>query len=491
MKQSIIILILAFIFTCADLKAQVGNGTEVPQLMNYPSTKVGERTTTGGYVTLRGKIIVPDNSVLARIKDETLVIVRNYIVNTETNTVIDINDDGTFQQTLYVPYPMYALVMPFSKVYMNPGDTIDMTIDATKSTREEGLRIDGTGISGEVNRVTDKVNQTYCNIYYENLEGQTADSLLRWRDAKLEKLDNVVRRMNEGLPELEGLSPLAYDIVRTHILRCHLDNLLNGYFRFGDRDKDVWRQYFSFLADREKMLVDNRLLMIAGDFFTFNLLGYGAFEQIWSTESDYPQAIQNIHDCLNVSENNFSMQVCMLRKVFGGIENGFYPDPDSAADAFASILPHITYPELARCATQQYRDYVKKTELAVPKDKPMTQADSIFQRIIEPYKGNVLFIDFWEMSCGGCRKLMFDMREDVKKNKDKAVKYLYITDDSEEKCRQFLKSNDIQGEHIFITRAEWNRMQEKFNFSSIPFTLIYDKNGNRRYNTTIEKLLSE
>lgn len=77
MKQSIIILILAFIFTCASLKAQVSNGTEVPQLMNYPSTKVSGHTTTGGYVTLREKIIVPDNSVLARIKDETLAIVRN------------------------------------------------------------------------------------------------------------------------------------------------------------------------------------------------------------------------------------------------------------------------------------------------------------------------------------------------------------------------------------------------------------------------------
>lgn len=57
----------------------------------------------------------------------------------------------------------------------------------------------------------------------------------------------------------------------------------------------------------------------------------------------------------------------------------------------------------------------------------MTKGDSIFQRIIEPYKGNVLYVDFWEMSCGPCRAGMLAMRDEVKANKDKPVKYLYVT----------------------------------------------------------------
>lgn len=65
-------------------------------------------------------------------------------------------------------------------------------------------------------------------------------------------------------------------------------------------------------------------------------------------------------------------------------------------------------------------------------------------------------------------------------NKDKPVKYLYITDDTPEQCKSFLEPNNIKGEHIHITRAEWGYLAEKFNFRAIPFATIFDKDGNRR-----------
>ena len=115
----------------------------------------------------------------------------------------------------------------------------------------------------------------------------------------------------------------------------------------------------------------------------------------------------------------------------------------------------------------------------------------IFQRIIEPYKGNVLYVDFWEMSCGPCRNLMLNMRDEVEANKEKPVKYLYITDDSEEKCRPFLEPNNIKGEHIHITPAEWGYLREKFQFTGIPFTVLFDKDGKQRDNVTVDEVLKE
>ena len=114
-----------------------------------------------------------------------------------------------------------------------------------------------------------------------------------------------------------------------------------------------------------------------------------------------------------------------------------------------------------------------------------------FQRINEPYKGNVLFVDFWEMSCGPCRGKMLSMRDEVEANKDKPVKYLYVTDDTPEHCKSFLEPNNIKGEHIHITRAEWGYLQEKFQFSAIPFVVILDKNGKQRKDVMVEQLLNE
>ena len=88
---------------------------------------------------------------------------------------------------------------------------------------------------------------------------------------------------------------------------------------------------------------------------------------------------------------------------------------------------------------------------------------------------------------------MLDMRDEVEANKDKPVKYLYITYDTEEHCRSFLEPNNIKGEHIFISRSEWAHLQEKFNFSGIPFVVHVDRQGKirREPNINVKELLAE
>ncbi len=151
----------------------------------------------------------------------------------------------------------------------------------------------------------------------------------------------------------------------------------------------------------------------------------------------------------------------------------------------------ITHPELIRRAVLSYRDFIKGNEIKVVEQRAMTKGDSIFQRIIEPYKGNVLYVDFWEMSCGPCRGKMLSMRDEVEANKDKPVKYLYITDDTPEQCKSFLEPNNIKGEHIHITRSEWGYLQEKFQFTGIPFIVLFDKDGKQRDNASVQQLLEE
>ncbi len=75
---------------------------------------------------------------------------------------------------------------------------------------------------------------------------------------------------------------------------------------------------------------------------------------------------------------------------------------------------------------------------------------------------------------------MLNDREKVEDLKDKPVKFLYVTYDTPEKCNPWLDENNIKGEHIFINNAEWGQMQEKFNFSGIPFHLLVDKTGKVR-----------
>lgn len=499
---------------------------EVPQLVNYPSAELSEYRLHGGNVVIKGLIpgregdetLPPE--VLDRLNGVMTIIMRDYIVRKEKTTAIEFKPDGTFVLNVYVPYPMFVFINPITNAYVCPGDTLEMTLNPKAKSREEAIIWDGTGLSGEVSRLYEKIDTTYCKFSArEDIHKKGPDSLMAWKDVQVANLDDVVRRINAGLPELEGCSPLASDILRTYIISQHLRHICS-YYELMDKksiDKDAyWQQFFSFVAPRESYLIDNPLLMISADEFFFNRIEYSLFRPMHAGRvPDYipfdydPQkakiiaqkktvfrrefrrnVMNELHDKLHISPTDFSAQVCQLRDVFCYLK--WHKDSyDLAADDVAAAMAVVTHPELIRRAVLTYRDYVKENELKVVEQKPMTKGDSIFQRIIEPYKGNVLYVDFWAMSCGPCRGAMLNMRDKVEANKDKPVKYLYITCDKPEKCRSFLEPNNIRGEHIHITPSEWGYLQEKFNFSSIPFVILFDKDGNLRKDKTVEELLEE
>lgn len=478
---------------------------KAPQLLNYPCADMNQLPLHGGEVVIKGRIISADPQVVKQFEGRISAIMRNYIVHKEKTTLFDIKEDGTFSLNLQVPYPMYLLVYPMAEVYACPGDTVDVTIDTTKPNREEGIILDGTGLSGEVSKLTRKIRKKYCDFsadYNQSSEraNPTPDSLLKWKDKLVTRLDEMICRINTGLPELEGCSPMASDIIRTYIVVEYMEHICD-YYDTPDEEgfyyEKFWQDYFSFTASRERYLLDNPLLMISANTFFFNRIEYSLMRpfNIYSPGpvygADEKTAMNTIHEKLNLSPTDFTAQVCVLRRLVNWELKNTADNHEYAADIVGKKFSVITHPELMRQGVLAYRQHIKDNELKVVEEKPMTKADSIFQRIIEPYKGNVLYVDFWEMSCGPCRGLMLNMRDEVDANKDKPVKYLYITDDTEERCRPFLEPNNIKGEHIHITRSEWGYLQEKFQFTGIPFTILFDKDGKQRNNTTVDKLLKE
>ena len=460
---------------------------EVPQLLNYPSADMNSLPLHGGEVMIKGRIIPGGPQIAKQFEGRISALMRNYIAGTEKTTLFEVKEDGTFSLNLQVPYPMYLLVYPIAEVYACPGDTVDITIDITKPTKEEGVTLDGTGLSGEVSKLTKKIRSTYCDFsadYNPSAEknNPTPDSLLKRKDELVARLDEMICRINAGLPELEGCTPMASDIIHTYIVAAYTEHICDYYMSLDRKGYDtgkIWQKFFSFAAPRERYLFDNPLLLISANHFFFNRIEYSLFNS-----SSYPIS-------LKLSPTDFSAQVCKLRNLVSWELKNAADKPDYAAEQVAKTFSHITHPEVMRQAVLAYHQHVLDHEVKVIGEKPMTKADSIFQRIIEPYNGNVLYVDFWEMSCGPCRSLMLSMRDEVEANKDKPVKYLYITDDSEEKCRPFLEPNNIKGEHIHVTHAEWGYLQEKFQFSGIPYHFILDKDGKRRDGVTIEELLKE
>lgn len=191
-KKLLSIILMAVLFAPVSVEAKKKEKkAEVPQLQNYPSAELSEYRLHGGNVVVQGHIVVSEEVKSEKMPQELLnqlngrftVIMRNYIVRKEKTSVIEFKDDGTFSMNIYVPYPMQVLIYPMGTAYACPGDTINVTIDPTKRTKEEGIKFDGTGLGGEVTRLWQQIDDKYCKFdNSDNVYERGLDSLAMWKD---------------------------------------------------------------------------------------------------------------------------------------------------------------------------------------------------------------------------------------------------------------------------------------------------------------------
>ena len=73
---------------------------------------------------------------------------------------------------------------------------------------------------------------------------------------------------------------------------------------------------------------------------------------------------------------------------------------------------------------------------------------------------------------------MMEQRNFLKEVAGLPVKFLYITEEKyREASEEWLGKTYIEGEHIYISSADWEYLQAKLRFIGIPFSCIIDLQG--------------
>ena len=342
---------------------------------------------------------------------------------------------------------------------------------------------------------------------------------------------------------LNGCSDYAKDVLKTSLLAMPLKQALVALrqWLWRTRSEDgkpnpaltiSSDSFFDFLSARQSYLLDNPLMILAADgggvvnYMEFNVLNAYLFlandMERWSktTDSDelgsykqnfilphnydpelhremleydkgrlisvadyYSMCSDSIRSRFGLNNTGFMMQLCLLHRVldfdFEGSDGWFL---NRKAEELAGAIPQFTDRFISHHAIDAYRRFVIEREGSGRMEVSVsTPGDSLFQSLKEKYAGNVIYMDFWGIGCGPCRREMLDQRTLVEQYKDAPVRFLYICNEKDsprEPSEKFLSDNRIQGEHIFLSSDEWNLLTNKFQFNAIPFTLLIDKNGN-------------
>ena len=152
-------------------------------------------------------------------------------------------------------------------------------------------------------------------------------------------------------------------------------------------------------------------------------------------------------------------------------------------DLFAEmtrLLPYVGTPYLTGRIVRAYEEASSVVIRPVEKDEPRTKADDYFDELIAPYRGYVLYIDFWGTGCAPCRQGMVETRQTVEELKDSKIKFLYITSEGISPLAaydRFLSERRIQGERLRLSDDQWNLLCTKFDIYGIPHCVVVDKQG--------------
>lgn len=104
-------------------------------------------------------------------------------------------------------------------------------------------------------------------------------------------------------------------------------------------------------------------------------------------------------------------------------------------------------------------------------------SEELFNAITTPYRGKVVFVDFWATWCGPCKSAMKETEPVKKEYAGKDVVFLYLAGENSPKGTWEQMIPDIKGEHYRVTDAQWSYLGRKFGVQGVPSYMVIAKDG--------------
>ena len=485
----------------------------------------------GGDVVFKGRF---ENYSQGEMPQYVVANVMDYFSLQNQNQLVKVNADGTFCGTVKLPHSQICFIdaSPHTIIpLLSVGDTLEAVFtpnDYVLNSRNNHLADIFTESLNEIyKRYADSPYGDLSQPYIYSKDGNR--DTIQWAiERNIDIMEQAIKDIRRGRIVIpDSLSPLACEMVKSNILFKGLSNIVEllETWRFSSGKPLDLSRLRKFFKKYEKELFDNPSILYNSSTFwaLFNSLRntvyaplyHGATtyapagaeqdvadyalwhilpreyrdgflekalplsgDTLYTQEDRIRQGFEKIYEMYGVSSSSFLSQMALTLYVYGQHFEGVDGDKYITEKAKAA-MPFITHPVVAHHFLELYRKHVVANESAVI---PMLNAfaNEVADRVLSPYKGNVMFLDFWSYGCGPCRAGMLEQRELVERMKGKPVKFIYIASteyDNVEHSTQWLKEKGINGEALFVDERDWTALKGLFNFTGTPALVLIGRDG--------------
>ncbi|WP_029277775.1 thioredoxin-like domain-containing protein [Pedobacter borealis] len=164
-----------------------------------------------------------------------------------------------------------------------------------------------------------------------------------------------------------------------------------------------------------------------------------------------------------------AMPDTVFARFMGNLKNDFYRNEIEKLQ--------LTYQNMSKVDVE-YKESLKRTDHL----KDAKNADSLFAELIKPYKGKVIYVDFWGTWCAPCKGEMPFVKPVKEALKGKDVVFMYFANNSpEEGWKNIIKEYELSSEnavHYRLPETQQNMIETRFSINSFPTYILIDKEGN-------------
>jgi thiol-disulfide isomerase/thioredoxin len=458
-------------------------------------------------VIITGQVINRSN-----YQAKSIAIIINDVASGEQLRVVDdLDEEGRFEGRFDRFYPQEVMLKyeTIFTVFVHPGDSIHIQIDAEKLGTDEGT-LHALSFSGDAV----EENETISKFLAWFIPLRNKESNSRWAEYKcdpkqyIQYRDSLRKYYHQSRIEFLEKNKVTKIIDAWMFYEIEDDYFHNlVFYPFLHQKKNKlpadWEapcEYYRFFENVQLPIESaynaSFLKPLGGEFFMFyisskiqnelknrglandTIFSDGRKGHIWKVNNDsiiidgiqrytpkgiFRQVVLNWFFTYQLKEK---MSIDLYDK-YSTIISTEIKEP------FLKVPLMETYKEIKEIAENQ--DTLRKPMFNGSENTP---GIDILKQILEGNKGKVIYIDCWATWCSPCLMEMPYSRKLLHELKDEAVEFVFLCFNSpKEAAQKKVTELKLGGIHYFLDDDQSNHLQKILAFSSFPNYLLVDKDG--------------